>query len=224
MPQMNIFRWRPGRGWLVLSGGGAMDTDDNQEIDAQMLGVTHSLGPIAYIWAASDLETADQHLDLLGELGARTGFLVDILSEDDETLVTQLSEAGVIIVGDGPQQERLRDALIDAAALQAIGDAFTRGATVYAVGRSAALLGAQTVENGRLIPGLKWITSALVMPGYSAEGSQALRDWLIQMPDGFGLGLGPGAALALGPQNEVEVWGNRAVTIFLGQQYQSEEE
>jgi hypothetical protein len=173
-----------------------MDTDDNQEIDAQMLGVTHSLGPIAYIWRQA-IWKLPISTSICGRIRARTGFLVDILSEDDETLVTQLSEAGVIIVGDGPQQVRLRDALIDAAALQAIGDAFTRGATVYAVGRSAALWGAQNCGKWTVVPGLKWITSALVMTGYSAEGSQALRDCFIQMPDGFGLGLGPGRHLLL---------------------------
>jgi hypothetical protein len=72
-------------------------------------------------------------MDALRELGARTGYLVDILTEDDNTLARQLSEAGVIILGDGPRRDVLRDALAGTA-LRSIEEAFDRGATLYAVG------------------------------------------------------------------------------------------
>ncbi|RPJ01000.1 MAG: hypothetical protein EHM39_03970 [Chloroflexi bacterium] len=218
MPQATIFRWPSGLGWLVLSGGGPLDSDDNTSIEAAVLTRTVSQGPLAYIWAASDLESADRHMDLLSDLGARTGYLVDVLTEDDSTLFRQLSEAGIIILGDGPRQETLRDALAGSA-LRGIEEAFVQGATIYAVGASATLLGAYVVEDGELKPGYRWLEHAAILPGYTAERAEFLHGVVQQVPDGYGLGLGHGAALAFGPLGEVEVWGNQAITITLGKNY-----
>jgi hypothetical protein len=218
MPQAHIFRWRTGLGWLVLSGGGPREDEDTLNIEAEMLNYTVSQGPIAYIWAASDLESADHHMDVLRDLGARTGYLVDVLTEEDAALSRQLSEAGIIILGDGPRQETLRDALIGTA-LRSLEDAYSRGATLYAVGASAALLGAQILNGEALIPGFNWLANALIWPGYTPDQAGRLRNGVQQITNGYGLGIGQGAALALGPNNEVEVWGNKAIIVSLGQSF-----
>jgi hypothetical protein len=220
MPQANVFRWRDGGGWLVLSGGGTWDSDDNASVEAAMLTHTHSQAPIAYIWAAGDVEAADRHMDALRELGARTGYLVDILTEDDQTLARQLSEAGVIILGDGPRRGVLRNALTGTA-LRSIEEAFDRGATLYAVGQAAAVLGADVVQDDGIVAGFNWLAQSLILPDYSGAQAARMHSWLIQHPGGYGLGLGQGAALAFGPRGELEVWGNAAaITISLGRDYQ----
>jgi hypothetical protein len=43
-----------------------------------------------------------------------------------------------------------------------------------------------------------------------------LRDY----PDAIAIGIGPGSALVLGPNGEVETWGKQQVTISLGPGYQ----
>jgi peptidase E len=218
MPQVNIFRWRAGSGWLVLSGGGSWQSGDVLDIEARMLGCTLSQGPIAYIWAAGDIEAADHHMDALRDLGARTGYLVDILTESDDVLFQRLSEAGVIILGGGVQQQVLRDALVGVA-LRGLEEAFDRGATIYAVGESAAVLGAFVGTDNLTADGFHWLAGAIIMAGYTAEQADHLRTRVHKHPDSYGLGLGEGAALALGPRGEVETWGNRAITVSLGQQY-----
>ncbi len=218
MPQLNVFRWQPGRGWLVLSGGGSLESDDVQSVEAHLLARTVSQGPLAYVWAAGDLDTADRHMDSLRELGARTGYLVDILSETDEEIFAQISEAGVIIIGDGPQQDALHDAL-SSVVLEAMRSAFSRGATIYAVGLSAAQFGAHRLGERDLAPGLQWLERAIVVSGYTPNMADGLHQVVRQMPHSFGLGIGHGAALALGPLGEVEVWGSAAVTVALGQDY-----
>ncbi len=219
MPQHNIFHWRGGRGWLVLSGGGSSaDSDAASSIEAHMLGRTTSQGPLAYIWAASDIETADQDMDALRELGARTGYLVDILSEDDETLSTQLSEAGVIILGNGPQYDVLHDAL-PGVVMDAIASAFERGATVYAIGRSAMLFGAFSPRGDAFTTGLTWLAGAIIMANYKPENAALLRDYVHGSGAAYGLGLGHSSAIAFGPSGEVEVWGNRAITVTLSERY-----
>ncbi len=214
MPQVNIFRWRSG-GWLVVSGGGAVLSDDVQSIEAHVLVKTHSQGPIAYIWAAGDIDAADAHMDALQELGARTGYLVDILTEEDDVLFRQLNEAGVIILGDGPRVDLLTDAL-SGVVLRAVEDAFGRGATIYAVGESAGVLAAYSVRDGAIQPGIGWLDQAVIMPRYSADQADQLRDLVHRHPEAYGLGLAEGAAMAFGPQGEIEVWGNQQVTVSLG--------
>jgi hypothetical protein len=223
MPQANIFRWRTGNGWIVLSGGGSPDSDDNSNIDAGVLTRTVSQGPIAYVWAAGDIEAADRHMDSLRELGARTGFLIDILTEDDDTLHRQLSEAGVIILGNGPRVGVLHDALAGVA-WRAIEESFSRGATLYVAGQSTAIMGAYRIadEPAQDAPsdGAGWLADALILPGYTPDQTDDLRDRVAQLPDGgYGLGIGTGAALALGPDGSVEVWGNAKITVSLGRSY-----
>lgn len=183
-----------------------------------MLGHTVSQGPIAYIWAAGDIETADRDMDALRELGARTGFLVDILTEDDDSLRTQLREAGVIILGDGPDTQRLRDAL-PGIVIESIESAFERGATVYGIGQSASVLGAYGITSNQLLEGMQWLSGAAIMARFAPEDADLLRDWVQESTAGYGLGLGEGAALAFGPRGELEVWGNQAITVSLGEEY-----
>jgi hypothetical protein len=215
MPQVNIFRWQAGNGWLVLSGGGAHDSSDVLDIEAHTLRRTVSQGPLAYIWAAGDIETADRHMDSLRELGARTGYLVDVLAEADDTLSRRLREAGMIILGDGPRVDTLRDAL-DGVVLDSMAEAFQRGATVYAAGSSTMAFGEHMPDGA----GTNWLQGSIIVPGYTAEAADQLHERVQAHPRSYGLGLGAGAALALGPRGEVEVWGNESITVALGQDLQ----
>ncbi len=203
---------------MILSGGGPIDADDIQNIEVQVLVRTVSQGPIVYVWAAGDIDAADRHMDSLRELGARTGYLVDLMAETDDQLYAQLSEAGVIIIGDGLRQDDLYHAL-SGIALEGIQSAIARGATLYAIGHSAELFGTHRVSQQSLEPGLDWVKHAIIRAGYTAEMADELREIVRQHPQSFGIGLGQGSALALGPRGEIEVWGNAAVTISLGQHY-----
>lgn len=218
MPQQNIFEWYAGSGWLVLSGGGSSESDDVSSINARMLGHTLSQGPIVYLWAAGDLERADREMEALRDLGARTGYLIDVLTEQDDEVLNALSEAGVIILGDGPRVEVLGDAL-GGVVLTGMRAAFSRGATIYAVGDSAGLLGAHALLHGGAISGVAWLRDAAILAGYDGSESDLLRTQVQRTRARYGLGLGRGAALAFGPGGEIEVWGNRAITVFLGEQY-----
>src|SRR5574341_438648 len=162
MPQTSIFRWRDGRGWIVLSGGGNFQADETLDIDTAVLSRTVSHYPLAYIWTGGDIERGDRYLEYVDELGGRTGFLIDVMTEDDATIKTQLSEAGIIVLGDGIQIQRLYNGLAGAA-IEAMQTAFDNGATIYAQGYSAMLLGAwfQASEDV-LSPGLGWLTNAII--------------------------------------------------------------
>lgn len=211
MPQVNVIRWRDGAGWLVLSGGGEHGAD----VEAQALARIGPGEPIAYIWAAGDVESADNHLTVLDDLGAPTGYLVDVLTEDDETIKRQLSEAGMIILGDGPNPDRLRSALVGAA-LEGLSAAFAHGGVILGIGSGAAVLGS-FLDSAKDAPGLGWVSGAIIAPHYDqAEAPARLRDLLQQHPEAYGLGIGPESALALGADGRIEAWGERQITITLG--------
>jgi len=212
MPQANVIRWRDGAGWLVLSGGGDFEGTEAGEIEAEALARVPAGDPVAFIWAASDIEVADRHLTALEDLGAPTGYLIDVLTEDDATLRDQLSVAGMVVIEDGPNVSELRSGLLGAA-LEGISAAYERGAVILGIGQGAAFLGS-VYENQ---PGLEWVESAVIVPHYDAENESAqLRDLLTAHPENYGLGIGTGSALALGPSGEVIAWGRQQVTVALG--------
>ncbi len=215
MPQVNVLRWRDGRGWIVLAGSGAPlgDQDDvDLDIEAQALTRIAYGEPIAYIWAAGDADTADQHLALLDEMGAPTGYLVDIVTEDDESIRAQLNEAGMIILGDGQAPETLRAALLGAA-LEGMQAAYARGAVIMGIGAGAAALGS-FLEGA---DGVGWIENAVIVPNYDSNGRAAALHRLLEAhPSAYGIGIGSRSALALGGDGQIELWGERKVTILLG--------
>jgi hypothetical protein len=214
MPQANVIRWRDGTGWLVLSGGTTGDDADG-DIEAETLARVEVGRPVAYIWAAGDVESADKHLEALDELGAPTGYLVDVLTEDDDTLRKQLEIAGLVVLGNGPNTKELRSGLFGAA-IEGIGTAFDRGAVIMGIGQGATVLGSILGEQ----TGLGWVEGAIIAPEYNDENEQArLRDLLQKHPDAYGLGIAAGSALALGPNGEVEALGDGKVTVTLGRNY-----
>lgn len=207
----HILRWPAGQGWMVFSGG----NDDLGTIRAQVLRKAKPEGGVAYIGLSVD--DADEIMDDMAELGAPTGYLVDILTEDDDTIHTELKEAAVIVLSDEHPAEELQSALMGAA-LSAIREAYDGGAIILAEGRSAALFGGVYVSSAdEAIKGVNWLEEAYVIPGMTTmQQSELARSALASQSASVVIGIGIGSALALGPGGQVETWGKRQVAIGLG--------
>ena len=231
MPQANIFQWRDGSlnsdgsqhiaGALILSGGAASALAVG-EIEALALGKALPGEAMAYVFAAGDIETADRHLAALEDGGAPTGYLVDVQTEDDHTVKAQLSEAGLIIIGDGDNPGALRGGL-SGAALEGITEAYERGVSVLAIGTGAVVFG-QKYAGGApaaiIRDGLAWLQRGLIVPRFLAErDADRVRGLLTQAPELYALTLGTDTALMLGGDGTVEVWGERAIGVTLGAGY-----
>lgn len=216
MASQNILRWRDGRGWLVLSGGGEGATD----VRAQALGRAAADGGVAYLTLGNHGGWSEHTLTDMDDLGAPPGYLVDALTEDDQTLIARLSEAAIIVIEGAPDVETVRSGLIGAAA-QGIQTAFENGALVLAEGSAAMALGAWVVTaGGQVLAGLDWLENALVVPGVTAVAQSAPAQAVLQaQPAALAVGVGYGSALALGPDGEVEPWGRRQVTVALGREW-----
>lgn len=220
MPQSSLIRWRVGRGWIVLSGGGDFAAEETLDIDSNVLGRTVALGPLAYLWSGGSIERGDDYLDYVGDIGGRTGYLLDIANEQSPDIIKQLAESGLIVFGEGQYPERLYEAL-RGDVLAAIEQAYQNGATLYAQGHMASLLGSWMPHTqNQLQMGLGWLEDAIISAPYEAEAPEQLKNWLQNSPPNtYGIGLGRGAGLALSPDEKIEIWGQQAVTVLLHPHY-----
>jgi hypothetical protein len=216
MARNNVLRWLDGRGWLILAGGG----DNLSDIRASALSRAAADGGIAYVTLGNQSVEAENVLADMEDLGAPSGYFVDILSEDDETVQAKLADAGIIVIDGSATLDDLRSSLIGAAN-DGIQIAFQNGAVVLAEGRAAVVFGAWILlEFGELTSGLEWLENSLIVPGItSVSQSGAVQEVLLLQPGAIAVGIGEGSALALGPDGEVETWGERQVTVALGKDY-----
>lgn len=221
----SIFQWPDGAGWLIFSGRGDFIRGETESVDSRMLTQSAADGALVYIWAASDLDVAEQYLNYLTDLGARSGYPIDIISEDDDTIRNLLSDAGVVIIGDGPDRDRLLNGLRGPAG-EAILQAYIRGAAVLGTGAGAEVLGQWFAHtpSGQARNGLGWLQNAMVSAlGTATETTVIRQEILKNHPLAYSIELGPDSALALSPFGDVDLWGDKKIAISLGQGYTQQE-
>jgi hypothetical protein len=218
MARNNVLQWRDGRGWLVLSGGHVSESF----VRAQAIGHIDADGGVAYITLGSGIESTEVLMNDLQDLGAPSGYFVDLASEDDDTIRVKLSEASLIVIESGKASAEVRSALLGAA-IDGMQTAYENGAVILLEGNSAAALGAWILmDNGEIRQGLGWLSQMFLLPGVTGVAQSDLgKAVLEQEPSALAIGIGIGSALALGPDGEVEPWGEREVTIALGRWFSS---
>jgi hypothetical protein len=216
MTAQQILNWVQGWGWLVLSGG----PDSLSDIRAQAITRISAEGGVAYIGLHDDDD--EDLLEDMNELGAPTGFLVNILREDDETIREHLKEAALIVIPGDMDLVALHSALMGAAE-ESLRAAFERGVVILAEGPAATLFGKVFAKDAdHTGDGFHWLEDALVVPAVtSLAESQLARDVLAVHAAQVAIGIGVGSALVLGPEGQIETWGQRQVTIALGSTDQS---
>lgn len=211
MPNRNVFHWIDGRGWLVLAGS----ADSTNDIRALALAKAAADGGLAFVSLGGGMDAAEHVLYDLEDLGAPAGYIVDVMTEDDATVTTKLTETSVVVIEAAPTAEDARSTLVGAA-MEGIQAAYENGAIVLVEGQSAMAFGEWIVrQNGELANGLEWLTAAIVAPAVTNAGAWA-RDVLMTEGLAYVVGIGAGTALAFGPDGELEVWGKGEVTVALG--------
>ena len=209
-----ILQYLSGNGWLVFSGG----NDALSDVRAQALSRAKVFGQTVYISLADD--SGDALMDDMEDLGARTGFFIDLQYDSDEEIIEQLETSSMIVVEIGNSVDALYR-LLRGAAAQGISEAYKRGAIVLLEGLTINLFGRWVVsDNGQLLEGLDWVKNAFIEPeSMGAEDSRAVRAVLAEIADAGAINVPIGSALALGPNGQVELWGEQLVTISLGRQF-----
>ena len=90
-----IFSWIDGEGWLILSGG----ADALGEVRATALTRMRAEGGVAYV--GLDEQVDENLIDDFGDLGAPTGYLVDVMTEDDDAIREQIRAAALVVIPGG---------------------------------------------------------------------------------------------------------------------------
>lgn len=214
MAVSGLFQYPAGAGWIVLSGG----ADAGSVIRAQALRRVYAEGGSAYLVLRDD--DADAALDDMDDLGAPTGYQVNLSTEDDDTIREQISAASLVVITAADEPHDLLGSLRGAAE-HGLRDAYENGAVLLFEGVSAALLGAYWMgDDGVVYEGLNWLQNSIVLPATSSQQAETAQQFIGETPSAFVVGIGLGAALALGPRGAVEVWGDRRVSVALGRDYQ----
>jgi hypothetical protein len=206
-------QWQDGRGWLVLAGS----TPASDAVRGRALAIVAADGGIAYLATRGVDAAAEQIMSDMEDLGAPTGYLVDVLSEDDSEIQNKLAEASMVVIGGDSSVTNVRSALLGAA-IAGIQRAFENGAVVLAEGPGAMAFGAWLLQDDdQMNTGLGWLRSGLIVPGIaSVSESPVTRVVIAAQPAAIAIGIGTGSALALGPDGQVEPWGEQQVSIALG--------
>ncbi len=209
MPQRSVFRWKEGRGWLVLASSAST------EVRGMVLNRLAADGGIACVAVGQDSVAADAILDDLADLGAPSGYVVDLQSEDDETLLNRLGEASLIVLnGDGLPSEA-RSELVGAA-IDGVAQAYQNGAIILAEGSAGIVFGLQLYDRSD-VAGFNWLEDAVVLPGSEIEGVEAFASNALQeYPDRLAILIGHQSAITFGGDGQIETWGLQQITLRLG--------
>ncbi len=207
-----ILRWYAGRGWLVLSGGNTAGSP----LRAQALerAIAADAG-VVYLTLNPDDTSV---LDDLDDLGAPTGYTPDLLREPDEVIERQIQEASMVMI-EGADNPLALKGMLSGPVLNGVKAALENGAIVFAEGLAAHVLGALVITPQGLVKGAGLVENALILPAMtSLTESPTAHKALVAHPDILAISIARGSALALGSQNRLETWGQRQITITLGQQ------
>lgn len=207
-----------GRGWLIFSGGNSAGS----EIRAHAISRAKAYGVTAYISTADD--GGDSLLDDMEDLGARSGYFIDLEFDDPEEMIEQLKTASLIAIEAGSSVDTLYNAL-RGAALEGIKQAYERGGVVLIEGLAANLFGRWVVsDEGEILDGFNWVLNAFIEPESTGiDDSRAVQTIMQKIEDAIAINIDAGSALVVGAEGQVEIWGEeKSVTISLGYGYTTE--
>ncbi len=210
-----VFEWLTGFGWLLLSGG---KTPDSTVRDVAINRST-SEGGVAYISFAPD--GGDGLLDDMQDLGAPSGYIVD-LNDDSNAVYDYIESASIVIVESGNHLDGMIQKL-QGAPLSAMKAGLNRGSVILLEGLVASAFGDKVIgDDGTVKNGFAWVKSAIIETGLTSVSETAtLRDILSLNPQITFIGIDKGSGLALGPNRQIELLGEKQVSITLGSGFQS---
>ena len=205
------FNWLESNGWLVLSGS----KDTLSEMRAQALSRLNVDGAIAYISLAGDL--GDSLMEDMAELGAPTGYFVDLEDDDNNAIYERLKDASMIVIEPGDDVLTLKR-LMTHTVIRALKEGLSLGALILFEGIASNLMGEYIVTlDGQMVKGLAFVNNVFISSNVdSILDVVDMQAVYATAPQTVFIGIPYGSALVLGPDRYIETWGDRQVTISLG--------
>lgn len=203
----------PGQGWIALLGGGEFTFGETIEADEAWLGKTEP-GPIGFLPAASGSTDYGQHFaEYMKEQFDRQAEVIPIYRGRDARRAKnseRVQGSAAVYIGGGIA-DQLISTVNASPALKALEELINRGGTLVAIAAAAQALG----EVARSFPGRDLTSGLGVLPGGAVEtnfdvagaSERRLRQMMAHPGVRWGLGIGPGGAVLLGPNDEQWVVG-----------------
>ncbi|QPC80793.1 hypothetical protein G4Y79_13855 [Phototrophicus methaneseepsis] len=209
-------QWKSGRGWLIFSGGNTYGSP----IRAEALARLKPSGHVAYISFAPD--EGDTLMDDMEDLGAPSGYLVEVEGRTDDEVINDLKDASLVVLESSDDLEPMLEGLSQAV-INGLEEAFQNGAVILIEGLGINLFGRWIMtDGGELIDGLNWVENGFLEPNEGgAEASYAIQAVVNDIPQSIAVSISPGSALALGFGGILQVLGQAHVTITVGSAYES---
>jgi hypothetical protein len=170
---------------------------------------------------------AEEALDPWIAVTGWSGGAVDCSSPD--LVEEEISEATLILLPDGPPASLYVEALGQTDAGEFLLSALDGGAVIFAAGTAAEALGELIADSDADrtpdlrggndghragVPALRWIPGAIIQSHFSPGVPIPAA---LKRKDLFRIGLPEGATIALGPEDEREIWGEpKPVITFRG--------
>lgn len=215
MPTQTVLAWKDGAGWLILSGG----NEPTGAVRAAAIEKHTGEQSLAVLSLGADPTVSEAVLNDLQDLGAPTGYVVDLVMEDDETIQKQIAEAGMIVLSSDLPVAEIRSNLLGAA-VAGLETAYNSGAVILAESNAATALGAYVPTGEQVLDGLGWLERSYIAPGVtSASQSAVVQKMMSRYPDVVVAGIDIGSALALSGSGLVETLGSKQITLALGSAY-----
>jgi cyanophycinase len=220
---MILRTFRPARGWLVLIGGSSGTWPPTEPIDRAASERMNNAAPIAFVPAAGcPPDYGESFLETYARLGARDSYVVpvrDNASAHDQENVRLLQRAGLIYFGGGDTRLLLA-AMAGSPALDAVASAYEAGAVVVGMSAGAIALAAYGVSlSAGVLAGWGWLTNTLVSVHHTPQRDEALARAHRDRPETVAIALPEHAALAVGPNGEVQEWGEPGIAITPGAEF-----
>ena len=213
---MTALRRIPGDGWLCLLGGGEFSFGETLEADAAWLEKT-APGSVGFVPAASGSNEYGYHFaEYLSKEFDREAETIPIYRVRDARRgknLDRLREAAAVYLGGGVP-DHLLDAVTDTPAVEVLTDVVTRQAgmvVAIAAAAQAVAQGVRSIFRGNVLPGFGWLPQGVVDPNFDPGHDRRLRELVSTLGIEWGLGIPSGAAVLLGPDEQVEFVG----TAFL---------
>lgn len=202
----------PGKGWIILAGG--------------PLPEGHVLRTLALINRAGTVIALVPRMDnyssvetMLSPWLDRTGWPGKVVVCESETnLEESISEASLILLLNHSEPEQYREAVSRTDAGEFILENLEDGAVILAEGSAAEAMGdmvdaATSSGEGRQSPGLGWIPGTVIQAHFIKERNASI---LKKRKNLLRIGIPAETALALGPDDQREIWGDIFPTITFG--------
>lgn len=206
-------------GWLVLSGRPPEIGFRSLKLSEKILELTN-LSKTPVFMTIGEIQDSS-YLRLIEDFEILFGCTLQLF--DLQTLLAEelrelWLDSSLKILGEGTVEEWYKILGVDLFKVRPE-EILPDASVLLATESAAAVMGSWVFqeESASLLYALGWVMNGIILPGQSAPSRiDHIRDHISDHIESYAIGLPEHALLALGPENQIEVWSDTPPAVFLG--------